>query len=468
MRWSWIAAAAGLVCLFLDKARRESGFVIACLLGFSLAAFTASLYFSPHYFIMMLPVVCILIGIATRRAARAIGEAIPAACFVLACIGFIFANRAIWFEQTPEAACRTIYHLNPFPEAFQIGKWIREHSTPEDTVAVMGSEPEIYFYAHRHSATAYIYMYDLMQSHQYALPMQKEAIQQVETAKPAFLVLVPNKSSWSITTMSDRTILNWLKTYSRNYDLAGTAQILQDRTEYVWGDKVLNENLDTSFDMAVMKRNVGVSAESVEPYRKSAEEGNSDAQIQMGNAFANGSGVERDYVQAVKWFRKAADQGNPNGQTWMGVVYADGLGVEKDYSKALKWYRKATDQGNSYGQTMLGVMYEDGLGVEKDSAEAAKWFRKAAEQGDADGQTWLGMVYANGLGVEKDYIEAAKWLRKAAEQNNIKGQKNLGLLYENGLGVEKNVREAIDWYRKAATGGDADAKASLERLDHNP
>jgi hypothetical protein len=261
LRWSWMAAAAGLICLLLDKARSEARFIIGCLLAFSLIAFTASFYFSRHYFIMMLPVVCLLIAIGARRAALAMGEAVPAACLALACAGFIFANRALWFEQTPEAACRALYGANPFPEAAPIARHIEEHSTAGETVAVMGSEPEIFFHAHRHSATGYIYMYDLMQSHRYALAMQREAIHEIEAAKPAFLLAVYVDSSWTITKDSNLTIMEWTRAYyAKYYDLTGMVWIWPDRAEYVWGPEALTRTFDTPFRVAVMKRKPGVKS----------------------------------------------------------------------------------------------------------------------------------------------------------------------------------------------------------------
>jgi hypothetical protein len=258
LRWSWVLAATGLICLLADKARTEARFVIGCLLAFSLIAFTASFYFSRHYFIMMLPVISLLIAIAARRAASAMGEAVPAGCMALACAGFVFANRVLWFEQTPEAACRTLYGANPFPEAPSIARYIDEHSTPGETIAVIGSEPEIYFYARRHSATGYIYMYDLMQSHGYALPMQQEAIRDIEAAKPAFLCLVYIDSSWTINKQSNLTIMNWVRAYSaKYYDLAGNVWIWPDRAEYVWGPEALTRTFNTPFRVAVMKRKPG-------------------------------------------------------------------------------------------------------------------------------------------------------------------------------------------------------------------
>jgi len=51
-------------------------------------------------------------------------------------------------------------------------------------VAVIGSEPEIYFYAQRHSATGFIYTYSLMEEQRFALAMQKQMIREIEEAKP--------------------------------------------------------------------------------------------------------------------------------------------------------------------------------------------------------------------------------------------------------------------------------------------
>jgi hypothetical protein len=100
-----------------------------------------------------------------------------------------------------------------------------------------------------------------MQSHPYALPMQLETIHDIEAAKPAFLVLVYVDSSWTDSHDSDPTLATWLKEYStKNYDWAGIAWILPDRTEFIFGPDVLKRNFDTSLRVAVLKRKPAVEA----------------------------------------------------------------------------------------------------------------------------------------------------------------------------------------------------------------
>ena len=70
--------------------------------------------------------------------------------------------------------------MNPFPESLEVGKYIRDHSEEKDRIAVLGSEPEIYFYSKRQAATRHIYMFPLMEPHVYALDMQDELIKEIE------------------------------------------------------------------------------------------------------------------------------------------------------------------------------------------------------------------------------------------------------------------------------------------------
>ena len=118
-----------------------------------------------------------------------------------------------------------------------------------------------------------------------------------------------------------------------------------------------------------------------QPYRKAAEEGDAEAQSRLGDLYAKGIGVGRDYGEAAKWYRKSAEQGNPNGQHWLGHCYLSGSGVAKDETEAFKWFREAANNGNIAAQRDLGGLYATGRGVEQNSAEAIKWYRKAAEAG---------------------------------------------------------------------------------------
>jgi len=57
-----------------------------------------------------------------------------------------------------------------------------------------------------------------------------------------------------------------------------------------------------------------IPAALIARWKKSAEQGNADAQFLLGNAYYTGNGVDQDFNKAVSWWHKAADQGNVSAQ----------------------------------------------------------------------------------------------------------------------------------------------------------
>jgi len=62
--------------------------------------------------------------------------------------------------------------------------------------------------------------------------------------------------------------------------------------------------------------------------------------------YATGRGVPQDYAQAVKCFRLAADQGNADAQFNLGQMYANVQGVPRDYVLAYMWLNLSAVQGD--------------------------------------------------------------------------------------------------------------------------
>jgi hypothetical protein len=158
---------------------------------------------------------------------------------------------AILFQLSPDQVVQSIYQLNPFEEAPVVGDYIREHSAPDAQIAVIGSEPEIYFYAHRHSATGYIYTYPLMEPQAAALAMQHEMIGEIETNRPEYLVLVQSQLSWLTGPRSNLLIVDWAGEYADHfYDRIGVIRRANGRVNSVWGPAAMNA--DTHGDCLVV------------------------------------------------------------------------------------------------------------------------------------------------------------------------------------------------------------------------
>jgi len=112
--------------------------------------------------------------------------------------------------------------------------------------------------------------------------------------------------------------------------------------------------------------------------------------------------------------RLAAEQGDADAQHDLGVAYQDGDRVRQSDEEAVRWFRLAADQGHIAARHDLGLAYANGTGVPQDDAEAVRWFRLAADEGYAVAQHNLAIGYANGKGVSQDITEAVRWFRQAA------------------------------------------------------
>ncbi len=91
-----------------------------------------------------------------------------------------------------------------------------------------------------------------------------------------------------------------------------------------------------------------------------------------------------DYETALKEWRPLAEQGDADAQFNLGVMYDMGLGVPQDYQEAMKWYWLAAEQGNTGAQNNLGFMYGNAQGVPKDYVLAHMWLNLVAAKGLKD------------------------------------------------------------------------------------
>ncbi len=114
------------------------------------------------------------------------------------------------------------YTGNPFVEAPVIAAYLEKNMTKDDTLAVLGSEPEIPFYSRRHSATGYIYTYGLMEAQPLALKMQKDMIDEIEKNNPKYILVVDCRCSWLYNLGSCLDLHNWASRYLRaKYEVVG-------------------------------------------------------------------------------------------------------------------------------------------------------------------------------------------------------------------------------------------------------
>jgi hypothetical protein len=260
--WFFVAGGAALACLWMEPDAHGRRFLLTSWYVLSWCSVMIGFYFMRHYYIFLLPVTCLLLGAGwstlAALAGRVRGAVVSAVAIALfmAALGWVgWENRRIWFELPSKLACMVVYWDDPFIECLAVSQYIRENSAPGDRIAVVGSEPEIYFDAHRRSVSGYLYMYDLMDVQPYATAMQQEFIHDIESAKPEFLVVVNHHLSWTAWPHSDRTIFRWAREYpAQYYHLVGIAAMYPTYSEYFWGKEAETAEVKTPSAVYVFKR----------------------------------------------------------------------------------------------------------------------------------------------------------------------------------------------------------------------
>ena len=152
-----------------------------------------------------------------------------------------------------------------------------------------------------------------------------------------------------------------------------------------------------------------------------AEQGNADAQYDVGEMFEKGSGVATDPKKAFVWFEKSAAQGHIKAQFRVAYMYYKGQGVDANVNKAYQLMEKPANDGNVRAQYYLAQMLANGDGVKPDRDEAFTWYSRSSLGGykpadDALGELKRAMadkVRKEEERAHKDEESSAKNLAKA-------------------------------------------------------
>ncbi|MGD8593238.1 MAG: tetratricopeptide repeat protein [Gammaproteobacteria bacterium] len=234
-------------------------------------------------------------------------------------------------------------------------------------------------------------------------------------------------------------------------------------------------------------------------YLEMAEQGDKDAQYNLGSIYETGFGVNIDMKEAVKWYSRAAQQGHQVSQLKLGMLYHLGKGAEQSTIKGNKWIREAAKSGNE-----LAILLQDEViahDVEKDIdpkkliTKTLRAFEKGqinaqetlrlelqkierARRNEAEKPRFAGTVSGSAakagtvknqvpdflktnpqaLGPAEDTYSA---IRRRAQDGDPKAGYELGRMYETGNQVEESAEEAFKWYSASAAQGYPDAQYRL-------
>jgi len=247
----WILALFGFVACLLGRASGKDRYLYPTFALASMLSVVPGLFFTNHYYVSLLPAIALLVGAlcgGVIRGARPAGTrfAVAAGVCGLTGVGLIVGiarHEEYFFGQVADVVtCRQIYDGNPFPESPPIGQYLKDHTTPGDRIAMLGSETQILFYSERLSASRFINTYFLTTDHPKNRAMQREMMADIERERPKYIVFARLPLSWAILTNSPRDILDWFSSYGpSHYEVEGILQMNEGGSVLKWGDEARAE-----------------------------------------------------------------------------------------------------------------------------------------------------------------------------------------------------------------------------------
>lgn len=148
-----------------------------------------------------------------------------------------------------------------------------------------------------------------------------------------------------------------------------------------------------------------------------------------------------DFKSAIDRWRRAANDGNADAQFNLGQAYKTGRGVPQDLKQAEEWYRRAALQGHEQAESNYGLaLFDNGK-----RSEAVPWLERGVARGDARAQYVYGVMLFNGDAVRKDWVRAYALMTRSSQ---------------SGLDVASRALAQMDQYIPA---NDRQKGASLAR-----
>lgn len=158
-------------------------------------------------------------------------------------------------------------------------------------------------------------------------------------------------------------------------------------------------------------------ATAVQWYQRAGQQDLDVAQQRLVHIFREGEGaVAPNPVESTKWLERLAQGGNVPAMADLGTAYLQGIGVEKNAKIAHDWYLRGASRGSGEALFNLGLLYQSGYAGDPDFKRAGDYYMRAANANSGRAMMALGDLYANAQGVSRSMAQALAWYELAADR----------------------------------------------------
>ena len=187
------------------------------------------------------------------------------------------------------------------------------------------------------------------------------------------------------------------------------------------------------------------------------------ARFNLGMAYYNGDGVEKDAYKASQWLRMAVKQNFSEAQYALGLLLIEGAkGVTKNTVEGIQLLKDASKQNHQFAMQYLRKRGENINHTHNSTGDFVPGSTKHINIPDDLTRLKLARKYFTGIGEEKNYQKAYELFLPLASSGNGEAARFVGLMNLSGKGTDKNLDLAKEWLSVAAQKGDKTAQKLLD------
>jgi TPR repeat protein len=222
-------------------------------------------------------------------------------------------------------------------------------------------------------------------------------------------------------------------------------------------------------------QNHSPATDSLALWQQAAEQGETEAQLRLGQTYQRGTIVAIDILKAEQWYNKAAQAENPRGMVALASVWQQQ--GHQPTSETMDLLQRAAKLGESTAFLELGYAYEIGKLIPRDIVKAEQYFQQAIsanpEHRYAIARFYETLYAANPanpqLPANSETAHYATQMltlyQELAANKDARGLLKIARFYRKGIVLPVDYVQSRVFYEQAITAGSPKAAIELAKLE---
>jgi 4-amino-4-deoxy-L-arabinose transferase-like glycosyltransferase len=182
----WLLGILGGLFILIKDRTRENLLIAAWALASFLGVISSGLFFA-HYYIQLIPGLCLLAAYGLSKIKRSTGWPFKALLLLVAVVlvlRIVPYQYPYYFKYTPEEISESTHGKDSYVLDVRLARALKQVMKPDETILVWPANPQLYFYLNKKSPTRYYNYLQWMEDEE----VRQEVVGAILAVKPDYIV----------------------------------------------------------------------------------------------------------------------------------------------------------------------------------------------------------------------------------------------------------------------------------------